>query len=104
MLRLSNKKQSCENYLFEDYRWKSGITIWILTLKSSGSNVALLPPWLPKKWAGRPHDGLPGEPGKSEDFSRKVIGSFSVPSAMAALSRRGFLMTSIRNQQKLLEK
>ena len=33
----SNKK-SCENYLFEDYRWKSGIPIRILALMTSGSN------------------------------------------------------------------
>jgi hypothetical protein len=32
-------KEPCENYLFEDYRLKSGITIWILTLKSSGETV-----------------------------------------------------------------
>jgi len=29
-------KCECENYLFEDYRWKSGIKNWILTLWSSG--------------------------------------------------------------------
>jgi len=41
---------------------------------------------------------------KSEDFFWKVIGSFSVPFAIAALPRRCFLMTSIRNQQRLIEK
>jgi len=32
---LSIPKMNCENYLFEDYRWKSGIPIWILALMIS---------------------------------------------------------------------
>ena len=39
ILRLSNKEQTCENYLFEDYRLKSGMTIWILALMTSGETV-----------------------------------------------------------------
>ena len=38
---LSNKKWDCENYLFEDYRWKSGITTQILTLKSTRKESSL---------------------------------------------------------------
>jgi hypothetical protein len=34
---LSILKEGCENYLFEDYHWKSGIPIWILALRTSGS-------------------------------------------------------------------
>jgi len=34
---LSIEKQDRENYLFEDYCLKSGITIWILALMISGS-------------------------------------------------------------------
>jgi hypothetical protein len=34
--RCEYPKDDCENYLFEDYPLKSGITIWTLTLKSSG--------------------------------------------------------------------
>jgi len=30
---LSILKEGCENYLFKDYRLKSGIAIWILTLR-----------------------------------------------------------------------
>jgi hypothetical protein len=33
---LSILKKGCENYLFEDYHLKSGILIWILTLKTTG--------------------------------------------------------------------
>jgi hypothetical protein len=40
MLNSSIEKRDCENYLFADYHLKSGITVWILTLKISGSNVA----------------------------------------------------------------
>jgi hypothetical protein len=54
MIFLSMLKRACENYLFKDYQLQSGIPMWILDLMTSGSNVALLPPWLPKKWAVRP--------------------------------------------------
>jgi hypothetical protein len=36
MLNKSIEKRDCENYLFEDYRSKSGTGIWILALRSSG--------------------------------------------------------------------
>jgi hypothetical protein len=36
MLNSSIEKRDCENYLFKNYRLKSGITIWILILKISG--------------------------------------------------------------------
>jgi len=32
----SIKKSLLENYLFEDYQWKSGIPVWNLILKTSG--------------------------------------------------------------------
>jgi hypothetical protein len=41
------QKISCENYLFEDYRWESGIKTQILTLRTSGSNIAECGHYLP---------------------------------------------------------
>ena len=35
-LKKSINKNACENYLFEDYHWKSGKTTLIINLKSSG--------------------------------------------------------------------
>jgi hypothetical protein len=35
---LSIMKMDCENYLFEDYHWKSGIAIWNLDLMPSGTS------------------------------------------------------------------
>jgi len=40
--------------VFVDFDSKSSIPKCIHDLVTSGSNVALLPPWLPKKWAVRP--------------------------------------------------
>jgi hypothetical protein len=37
MLDKSTNKMSWENYLFDDYHWKSGITTWVLALRTSGS-------------------------------------------------------------------
>jgi hypothetical protein len=37
MLNKSINRTPCENYLFEDYGLKSGITTWILGLRTSGS-------------------------------------------------------------------
>ena len=44
MLNRSSNKMPCENYLFEDYRSKSGIRSWILALAISGRS-----PRFPKK-------------------------------------------------------
>jgi hypothetical protein len=38
-LNKSINKKACENYLFEDYHFKSGMEIWILALMTSGSNT-----------------------------------------------------------------
>jgi hypothetical protein len=37
-----------------DYLFKSSIKGGNYTLAITGNNVALLPPWFPKKWAVRP--------------------------------------------------
>jgi hypothetical protein len=39
MLDKSTNKMSWENYLFDDYHWKSGITTWVLALRISGETV-----------------------------------------------------------------
>jgi hypothetical protein len=36
---MSTLKGNCENYLFEDYHLKSGISIWIFTLMPSGRTL-----------------------------------------------------------------
>jgi len=40
-LNKSINKKACENYLFEDYHFKSGMEIWILALMTSGRNASL---------------------------------------------------------------
>jgi hypothetical protein len=37
------QKGYCENYLFKDYRLKSGMAIWILALMSSGRSKRNIP-------------------------------------------------------------
>jgi hypothetical protein len=37
------QKWDCENYLFEDYHWKSGIPIWILDLRTTGRSKRNIP-------------------------------------------------------------
>jgi len=37
----------------KDYQLKGCMEARFQIITLSGSNVALLPPWLPKKWAGR---------------------------------------------------
>jgi len=46
IIKLFNRstiKKFSKNYLFEDYHLKSVIPVWVLVLRTSGSNVAMLP-------------------------------------------------------------
>jgi hypothetical protein len=47
MLDKSTNKMSWENYLFDDYHWKSGITTWVLALRTS---VILTANFLPDRF------------------------------------------------------
>ena len=103
MALLSILKMRLWKLSFKDYHWKSGIKRWTLALRITGSNVALLPPCLPKKWAGRPTTNKHRVLQRVKiSFEKSWAISFSFHAD--AFPRRSPLNTLSRNQQMLLRK